>query len=434
MKSTASFLLLGAAVLALTAADKQPRASDLTVHEWGTFTSVAGEDGNAIEWDALGGKDDLPGFVKDFGFRCFKWRLDGTVRMETPVIYFYSPREITASVKVQFPHGAITEWYPDGEHAIYQSKSLMDRMSGDMESRMYADDAVYRTKDLVDPAPPELGPQMVKLSPSLIGIDTSMRNLMGAISWNDIKVQPDSTADLPVENRPSRYYAARGAGAAPLTVGEQHEKFLFYRGVGRIKVPVSARVSVDGRMGHALVVENRGTDVVPFAILFENRGGRMGYRSAGAIQNSVALDAPTLDGSFEQLRHDLENALVAQGLFPKEAQAMVATWRDSWFEEGSRLIYIVPAHAIDAMLPLQVDPAPSQTARVFVGRIELITAETKRVVEDALTAGDWPVIERYGRFLEPILQRIAAESALQASRVEQFRQNIPASIGAGGCR
>jgi hypothetical protein len=56
---------------------------------------------------------------------------------------------------------------------------------------------------------------------------------------------------------------------------------------------------------------------------------------------------------------------------------MVETWRDSWFEEGSRLIYIVPAGAIDAMLPLQVDPAPSQTARVFVGRIELVTAETK---------------------------------------------------------
>ena len=42
------------------------------------------------------------------------------------------------------------------------------------------------------------------------------------------------------------------------------------------------------------------------------------------------------------LRNDLEAALIAQGLFPKEAQAMVATWNDSWFEEGSRLIYILP--------------------------------------------------------------------------------------------
>ena len=35
----------------------------LTVHEWGTFTSVAGEDGSAIDWDTLGCKDDLPGFA-----------------------------------------------------------------------------------------------------------------------------------------------------------------------------------------------------------------------------------------------------------------------------------------------------------------------------------------------------------------------------------
>jgi len=375
-------------------------------------------------------KDDLPGFVKDQGYRCFKFRLGGAVRMETPVMYFYSPREVTARVKVLFPHGVITEWYPDGDNAIYESKGLMDQI------RMYSDDAVLQTKSLIDPAPHGLGPELVRLSPSLNGIDTSLRNLMGAIAWNDIKIQPGSTADFPDEKQPSRYYAARATDAAPITVGGQHEKFLFYRGVGRMPVPLSARVSGDG----SVVVENRGPDPVPTAILFENRGGRLGYRNAGAIQNSgaiqsvVALDRPSLDGSFSQLRHDLETALVAQGLFPKEAQAMVETWRDSWFEEGSRLIYIVPEHAIDAMLPLHVDPAPAQTARVFVGRIELVTAETKRVVEDAFARSDWPAVERYGRFLEPILARISSESPWKAKQVEQYRGKIPSSIGAGACR
>ena len=285
-------------------------------------------------------------------------------------------------------------------------------------------------------APHGLGPELVRLSPSLNGIDTSLRNLMGAIGWSDIKIQPGSTADFPDERRPSRYYAARGTDAAPITAGDQHEKFLFYRGVGRIPVPLSARLSVDGKV----VVENRGPDPVPSAILFENRGGHLGYRNAGTIQNAgaiqsmVTLDAPSLDGSFSQLRHELETTLVAQGLFPKEAHAMVETWRDSWFEEGSRLIYIVPAGTIDAMLPLQIDPVPSQTARVFVGRIELITAETRRSVEDAFTRSDWPVIERYGRFLDPILARIASESPWRASQVEHFRANIPFSIGAGGCK
>lgn len=63
---------------------------------------------------------------------------------------------------------------------------------------------------------------------------------------------------------------------------------------------------------------------------------------------------------------------------------MVETWRDSWFEEGTRLIYIVPSRAVDAFLPMHVNPAPSQTARVFVGRIELITPEIVRSVEEPL--------------------------------------------------
>ena len=91
---------------------------------------------------------------------------------------------------------------------------------------------------------------------------------------------------------------------------------------------------------------------------------------------------------------------------------MVETWRDSWFEEGSRLIYIVAASAVDAILPLQVDPAPLQTVRVFVGRIELVTPETRRSVASAIARSDWPAIDRYSRFLDPILRRIYSALSL----------------------
>jgi hypothetical protein len=392
MKGIISALVVVTAAL-LIAADFRPAPpGDLTVHEWGTFTSVGGVDGSAIEWDALGGKNDLPAFVNDFGYRGFKWRLTGTVRMETPVMYFYSPRELDASVKVAFPQGLITEWYPRAEYEVFQKSSL---------------DGSLR-----------------RLETNLNGIDTTLRSLTGAIEWRNIKVQPDTSPALPIESAPSRYYAARGTDAAPIAVGDQHEKFLFYRGVGRFAIPVSARLAGDGKV----VVENRGVDPVPSVILFENRGGRLGYRNAGALRDAVTLDSPSLDSSAAALRNDLETALIAQGLFPKEAQAMVETWRDSWFEEGSRLIYIVPSRAIDAILPLQVDPLPSQTARVFVGRIELITPETKRAVEEAMVTGDRSVLELYGRFLDPILQRISAESPAKASQVEQFRQNMPGGL------
>src|SRR5271155_1478630 len=101
--------------------DENPVAArDLTVHEWGTFTSVAGEDGSAIEWNALGCQSDLPKFVIDFGYRGFKWVLRGTARMETPGMYFYSPRALDAHVKVSFPKGLITEWYPQAAYKVYQ--------------------------------------------------------------------------------------------------------------------------------------------------------------------------------------------------------------------------------------------------------------------------------------------------------------------------
>lgn len=41
-----------------------------------------------------------------------KWQISGLVRMETPVLYFYSQRPTTLSVRVDFPKGLITEWYP----------------------------------------------------------------------------------------------------------------------------------------------------------------------------------------------------------------------------------------------------------------------------------------------------------------------------------
>ena len=70
----------------------------LTVHEWGTFTSIAGPDGQAVEWRPLTGPSDLPCFVTTLNPNSIKINAQGgipglkaLVRMETPVLYFYSP-------------------------------------------------------------------------------------------------------------------------------------------------------------------------------------------------------------------------------------------------------------------------------------------------------------------------------------------------------
>jgi hypothetical protein len=308
--------------------------------------------------------------------------------METPVLYFYSPSPVDAHVRVAFPKGLLTEWYPQAEYHV-------DQQSGTNGA-------------------------MRRLEANLNGLDTSLTSMIGSLEWNHIRIEPNTAPVLPMEDRPNRYYAARATDAAPIAAGDQHEKFLFYRGVGRIVCPISAGISPDG----GVTVADLGLDSIPTVILFENRGGRMGYRNAGAVSGSITLNRPSLDSSFLQLQHDLEDALTEQGLFRKEAQAMVATWQDSWFEEGSRVIYLVPRRAVDSILPLQVDPSPSHTARVFVGRMELITSETKHAVEAAIAKNDGSVIDLYGRFLDPILDRISVENPTNARQIEQFRAGL----------
>ena len=101
---------------------------------------------------------------------------------------------------------------------------------------------------------------------------------------------------------------------------------------------------------------------------------------------------------------------------------MIETWRDSWFEEGSRLFYIAQRGAVDGILPLTITPRPSSVARVFVGRIELITATTEREVGHALETNDRAMLARYGRFLQPIADRLVAH------RPEKERTRLLSSL------
>jgi len=351
--------------LAAWSADQKRPAPDLTAHEWGTFTAIAGKDGHAVEWSPLGEprfppSTGLPQFVEHFSNVNFKLGLRGTIRMETPVLYFYAPRDLTVSAKVSFAKGLITEWYPHADH----------------------------------------------VQPGGIVTDTRLSQLPadGSILWNHVAVSPNLAGEFPSEAQPNRYYAARDTASSPVRVqtsdGEQQEKFLFYRGVSASPLPVSARLISDGK----LVVESPGDHEIPNAIFFERRGDRVGYRLTGPLTDATTVDPPVLKGSVDSLYGDLEEILVGQGLYRDEARAMVATWKDSWFEEGSRLIYIVPRAFIDQVLPLTIHPEPAQIVRVFVGRLEIVTPATALAVKTALDHNDQATLDKYARFLEPILE------------------------------
>src|SRR6202044_2550246 len=182
-----------------------------------------------------------------------------------------------------------------------------------------------------------------------------------------------------------------------------------------LDVPVSICMAGDGK----ILAENHTSQEIPAMLVFERRGEKMGFRIADASQAAPALDPPELNATMDSLKQAVEDMLIAQGLYQDEAQAMFETWRDSWFEEGSRLLYIAPRQFVDAVLPLTINPAPAKTVRVFVGRLELVTAATQRAVEQALATHDRATLARYNRFLVPMLESMIANEK-NSTKKEEF--------------
>ncbi|MGB9433571.1 MAG: hypothetical protein WBQ89_15115, partial [Candidatus Acidiferrum sp.] len=142
--------------------------------------------------------------------------------------------------------------------------------------------------------------------------------------------------------------------------------------------------------------------------------------------DQASLFQPSLDGSLDSLSSALEGFLISQGLFPDEAHAMLETWKSSWFEEGSRLIYIVPRPFVDSVLPLHINPAPASTVRVYVGRLELITPDTQQAVQSAFGSNDRATLAKYSRFLESILVSMlqGTTDSARSQRLLSYLQTI----------
>ena len=378
-----TLLVVGGACLPPTAATAL-QGDGLVVHEWGTFTSVAGRNGEALSWRPLSFESDLPGFVYSID-KGATWESSGlrypskssrfvTVRMETPLLYFYAKGETDVTVKVGFNGGTITEWYPQAR-------------------------AAGKT-----------------------------------VEWAQLRVLPGARdVDLPHEGGPNHYYPARDTDAATLRVrgerGAEHEKFLFYRGVGDSRLPLAVLVE-----SSKVVVRSTQPRGVGKVILFERRGGAAGHSVGDAPAGETRLARPALAPAAAPPRAELKALLVAHGLYEREAEAMLDTWRDSWFEEGLRVFYVLPREAVDAILPLTIEPQPKELVRVLVGRAELITPEMERDVTAQLSKFEDPApgaraaalreIDKYGRFADTILgqlMRYAPDRQTQA-RVQRVLQ------------
>lgn len=366
--SCVALLSLAAFALPVAGWAKSPNASDrLVVHEWGTFTCLQDESGRALP--GINTDDEpLPGFVhrlsEELVFdpsdlapvyykgvpRIHPWV---TMRLETPVVYFYPPEgnqePTNVDFTVGFRGGWLTEYYPDAEVA---SPGLKD--------------GEFRFGDL--------------------GSDTR-----GALSWKGLTLGGDP--DLP-ETDYNVWLAPRKTQGAPVqTIDGEGERYLFYRGVGKIDAPLRVtreaeanRLTVAERFDPSIFAE--GSDEAPSTRLWlvhVREDGFVAYRDLGRHDLSLKTDATLLvtpaafdDSNFAkenlaELKTEMHAALVDDGLFADEATAMLATWELGYFKApGERLFFMLPKSWTDSVLPLSVNPS-ADIERTMVGRIELVS-------------------------------------------------------------
>jgi hypothetical protein len=172
----------------------------------------------------------------------------------------------------------------------------------------------------------------------------------------------------------------------------------------------------------ALDISNSGSEPLEHLFVLSMQDGAAGFNYVESLnagqQRSVVLSLKD-QGSREQvmaaLSRKMAESLVHEGLYKREAVAMVNTWKDSWFaEDGVRVLYVLPRAWTDRILPLTLDPAPRETVRVMVGRAEVLTPEVQRKLAEDLakaSSGDESarneviaLFKKLGRFAEPALR------------------------------
>ena len=371
------------------------RASEpFEVHEWGTFTSMQGANGTSL--DGLQHESEaLPSFVHSSisetpsPFRAYGDTSLGvpvhhcTGKMEPPVMYFYAPSSRHVDVHVDFAGGMMTEWYPSA------------RVTPTLDPR-----------DALD----------------LAKIERS------SLDWS-IELTPyePTPTRFPLVSSDDPWTFAREVHAATVTTSGtkaepgESERYVFYRGLGRLDLPIDVVVATDS----LVVVRNRGDATIGKAFVLDVHGDKgryvriddLGAQSTRPLSMTETKMRPK-DEVVAALQQEMTAALVAEGLYQDEARAMIRTWSRTWFSaEGTRVIYLEPRGLTDRVLPLTITPAPDRLVRVLVGRHEFLTQEAEQEIEGALRDRLSPnasirdaAMERLatrGRFLEPSVRRLS---------------------------
>lgn len=366
-----------------------PASGHFVVHEWGTFTSVVATDGTVLP-GLHHEEEDLPGFVADRWAKEMVLPTGVHAKLETPVTYFYSPTARTVNVKVSFPRGIFTQWFPDVKKTL----------------------------------PPLLPWSTSGQGPVAPGLGDMFHD--GLLDWGRIEILPpgnSSTLAGPLGD--TSWHFARNTASNTIranVAGRTYdEKFLFYRGLGNLHLPVT--LTVNPKCGNVITTnsEKRSDIKGLFLINVAEKGAaftRLPSLAPGAreLQTSPPSNLLPFSQYVAELKIALTAALIDDGLYTDEAHAMVDTWERSYFlTPGVRMLYLLPRVLSDEILPLDITPTPDQIVRTMVIRVELLTREQERLVVQALVrlaatdvalrAAGRSYVLSLGRFAEPHLTR-----------------------------
>ncbi len=388
-----------AAIAVLQPFSQNAQAYEL--HEWGTFTSVSGSDGILlgglqIEEERLptfvyaldGMQNTGPGFSK--GFRSQRPLRNVTIKMETPVIYFYSDKPFHAHVEVGFNGGAISQWYPQ-------------RSGGE---------SVPKATKPIGLDPGKIAPYTpAKLDAFKLagGIDFATKRT-GAIQWEVDVLGKDANRGLAFKygetlnwvyprNPKANLLKVAGSKGQP----DEYEDYLFYRGVGKFPLPVKFTVGID----EAITISNTSKEAIPF--LFVHEITPTGITRYHAIHQGIEA-GKTLKISVGDLKtnakwqrpvyQEMFKGLTATGLFTEEAHGMIQTWWHSYFSRpGLRVFWVVPTTDTNEILPLNVKPAPTKIVRTLVGRSEILRPSFENNLVKAYTETDKKKRQKWNQYM-----------------------------------
>ena len=284
-------------------------------HEWGTFTSVQGSDGVLLDWRPLE-TSHLPKFVHDWTNPGLNLRPNvfgsksvviAGQRMETPVIYFYSAERQFVDVSVQFPQGLITEWYPQATQ-IGPSMAVVPQV-------------ISNVTDCSD----KLVSTLVRTD-GVASRDPSTKE--SRASWAQVeilpqKLNPSVAALLPRSDSGPHYFAARNTDAEYLRTSSisatnssiEHEKFIFYRGVGKFATPLRVTMTSE----QEALLTNTGKEALEhlFVLQLHNQAGGFIYldQLPPGVQRKVVLAPENGNVPVAKLSRQL-GARMEESLYP----------------------------------------------------------------------------------------------------------------------